>query len=60
MKTADDVRETMLEYGSDDFYVMDEWADAFVGVSNDGQAVYDYYEIMRIMIKRKIMKYIII
>lgn len=43
------VREVMIEHDAPDAYVMDEYSKAFIGITHNNQAVYDFDKIISIL-----------
>lgn len=46
--TAKQVKEIMIESDAEESYVLDDYSEAFIGITNSGQAVYDYDKMVEI------------
>lgn len=55
MKTIEEVKEFLVDAGAEDASVFDspdDYAEAFVGVSDEGRAVYDYNKMIQCLMDR--------
>ena len=48
--TLEEVKELVCEFGSEDAIVFNDFCDAFIGVSEEGRAVYDYDMMVRCLV----------
>lgn len=49
--TDKELNEMLIENGYEDVIIFNSFADAFVGVSVDNQAIYDYSKMVDVLIK---------
>lgn len=52
LKTEEDVKELIEDYGYEDVMIFSnpDYASAFIGVSDDNRAVYDYWKMVEFLI----------
>ena len=48
--TLEEVKELVCEFGSEDAVVFDDFCDAFIGVTEDGRAAYDYEKMVQCLV----------
>lgn len=54
LKTENDVKELIIDYGYDDVNIFSnpDYASAFIGISEDNRAVYDYDKMVKFLMDK--------